>query len=617
MASRDRQSFAAGLVVLWGFFVAMAVLTPVQLDDWYEVAWHHQHAFTLSGVLEFARYNYFNYNPRPGETFLLLVNGPRIVHVLITPVFEVALLIVVYALARGRWPRADRATLAELVVTQAVIWLVIPVPGQMYFYRPYTTNYLFASCVQLGLFVPFRLALAGDRDAWQAWWLAPVMLAWGVAGGMTNEHTGPAAIALAGGVAWLAWRHRRLRPWMIAAVVGLILGYLLLFLAPGQTKRYAGLATDISPLKTIKRHGVYGNLRIAGAVILEAQVGLIAVAGLIALAIRRLRTAGREIAGLGRDTLIAMVAALACAGMITATTFASPITEDRVMFAACLWIAVILAAALQLAWQEPRTRRLIIGLAGGMLAMYAALFLVIYRDLSAESDARIAALAHAAPDAAVEVQATAWPHRTIWTYGEDFQNAYMREFVAHRVFGVGSIELVPRLSGTQPNPPEPRHVEVTYDPPIDARAAVPAWPLWKEIPTQWPWVVRELRESLAQLGAVPGHRLHAIDVTATPVTPGLPAGKPVYLVRWIDGVFARVDGRSKPDDRGWPYLVFEDKDLPRLPISGWLSACGQTTPVEIEHRDHELRMPMVYHCSGNHTLYTCDDQECWLVGRYW
>ena len=607
--------FTAGVITLWGFFVVMALWTPTQLDDWYEVAWHRHHTFDLAGIIEFARYNYANYNPRPGETFLLLVNGPRIVHVLITPAFEVALLVVVHVLARGRWPRADRTTLAELAIAQAMIWLTSPIPGAMYFYRPYTTNYLFASCVQLALFIPFRLELAADQARpGPRWWLSPVLLAWGIAAGMTNEHTGPAAIALALGLVAYAWRRGRLRPWMVAAAIGLVAGYLLLYFAPGQTRRYAGLATDISPIKTIRNHGLFGCLRIVGAVVYEVQNGLALVIGLGLYARRRMRDATGALDG---ATLALILVAIAGAAMITVTTFASPITEDRVRFAACMLVAVALIAATGVAWREPGARRLMVGTAGALLVFYVAGFAVVYRGLATDSADRIAALERAAPGQVVQVAPTQWPHRDIWSYGEDLQWAYMREFVAHRVFSVGGLELSPLLTGGQPSPPERSEVAAVFDPPIDARAARPDWPLWQFVPTQWPWVVREIRETLAQLDAVPGHRLRAIDVTVVPVTAGLPPGKPVYLVRWRDGRFLRIDARNKPDERGWFQLVMDRGDLPLDPTEAWLSACGQTRPVEIQRRGDELWIPTALQCSGNHTLYVCDAAACWLAGRYW
>lgn len=612
MAVRDRLAFVIGIVALWAFFVAMALLTPPQLDDWYELAWLRHHDFTAGSVLEFARYNYFNYNPRLGETFLLLVNGPRIVHVLITPAFEVLLLVVVHVLAVGRWPRADRTSLAQLAIAQALIWLVIPIPGPMYFYRPYTTNYLFASCIQFGLFIPFRLERKRPGPA--RWWLAPVLLVWGIAGGLTNEHTGPAAIAIALGLVATAWRRRRIRPWMPSAALGLIAGYLLLYFAPGQTRRYAGLATDISPVKTILDHGFSGCTYILSAVASEVWVGLAAVVALALVARRRARDAVRALDG---EAIALIATAAGGALMITVTTFASPIVENRVMFAPCLLLAVALVAGTTVAWHEPRTRRLLVAAACCLLGFYMAGFAIVSRQVAADSADRIAALERAASDEVVRVEPAAWPHLDIWTYGEDLQWAYMREFVAHRVFDVAGLELVPLPAGAQPTPPERRQVTVEFDPPVDARAARPAWRLWSFIPTQWPWVVREIRESLAELDAVPGHRLHAIDVTVVSATPGLPAGKPIYLVRWRDGTFYRIDGRIKDDDDGWPYLTIAGPDLPLDPTEAWLSACGETRPVQIRRVDGEIRLPIAYHCSGNHTLYVCDASACWLAGRFW
>jgi hypothetical protein len=612
MAVRDRLVCLAGMVALWAFFAAMATMTPPQLDDWYEVAWLRHHDFTVGNILEFARYNYVNYNPRLGETFLLLVNGPRIVHVLITPAFEVLLLVVVHVLARGRWPRADRTTLAELAIAQAMIWLVIPIPGPMYFYRPYTTNYLFASCIQLGLFIPFRLELKRPGPA--RWWLAPILGVWGVAGGMTNEHTGPAAIAVALGLVVGAWRRRRVRPWMPSAALGLIAGYLLLYFAPGQTKRYAGLATDISPIKTILDHGFSGCTYIAGAVVSEAWAGLAAAVALALIARRRARDAG---GALDRETIAVIVVATAGALLITITTFASPIVENRVMFAACLLLTVALVAATTVAWHEPRTRRLLVAMAGGVLVFYMTGFAIVSRRVATEASDRVAALERAAPDEVVRAEPATWPRLDIWTYGEDLQWAYMREFVAHRVFDVAGLELVPLPAGAQPTPPEQRQIAVEFDPPVDARAARPAWPLWRFVPTQWPWVVREIRETLADLDAIPGHRLRAIDVTVVPASRGLPAGKPIYLVRWRQGAFLRVDGRIKDDENGWPYLTIAGPDLPLDPTEAWLSACGETRPAEIRRVDGDIRLPIAYQCSGNHTLYVCDASACWLAGRFW
>ena len=42
---------------------------------------------------------------------------------------------------------------------QALVWVIAPMAGLLYFYRPFTTNYLFGLLFQLLLFVPYRFAL--------------------------------------------------------------------------------------------------------------------------------------------------------------------------------------------------------------------------------------------------------------------------------------------------------------------------------------------------------------------------------------------------------------------------------------------------------------------------
>jgi len=315
-------------------------------------------------------------------------------------------------------------------------------------------------------------------------------------------------------------------------------------------------------------------------------------------------------------SLAVIVIAVAGAAMITITTFASPIIEDRVMLAACLLLAIAFLTATAIPWRVTETRRALIAIATAVVLYHVVGFVVVYRGLYAESQARIAALEQARPGELVQLPPSDYAQRDNWSYGEDLQWAYMREFVAHRVYDLGGLELTPRPGGAQPTPPEHMRVEVTYEPPLDARAARPDWPLWRFIPTQWPWIVREIRESLAYLDAVPGHHLRAIDVTVLPATPGLPA-KPLYIVRWKDGAFSRIDARNGKDDRGWPYLTIKDKRLPLDPTEAWLSACGHTRPIPVLRVEDDLRLPVEYDCADNHTLYVCDQAVCWLAGRYW
>ncbi|HEY0191495.1 MAG TPA: DUF6056 family protein, partial [Kofleriaceae bacterium] len=233
---RQAGIFVGAIAALWLLFVVQAWNTPVLLDDWYQLTWHRHHAFGLASFWEYFHYNYFHFNPRIGDLLLLIVNGPRPVHVIATPIAELGLIWVAFAVGFGRWPRPTLRDLILVGFVQGMIWIVVPIPGIIYFYRPFTTNYLWGFATTLALFVPYRLALATGqarpRSMVRALWSVPLMFALGWLSGMSNEHTGPTQmVALLGLVVW-AWKTGRLRAWMLAGLAGLYVGYPMLFFAP-------------------------------------------------------------------------------------------------------------------------------------------------------------------------------------------------------------------------------------------------------------------------------------------------------------------------------------------------------------------------------------------------
>jgi hypothetical protein len=230
-ARTERAACLAALALMWLFFFVQALHTPTLLDDWYQLTWHRHHDLSASSIWEYGHYNYFNFNPRIGDVLLMIINGPRWIHLLLTPLVELALLPLAFAVVFGRWPRLTLRDFQLLLIMQLLIWLVIPYPGIIYFYRPFATNYLWSFATMLALFVPFRLELARTADSPPRHWLAPIMLVIGWIAGMGNEHTGPTAMLAMAGFVFVAWRKHRLRSWMIAGAIGLYIGYPMLFFA--------------------------------------------------------------------------------------------------------------------------------------------------------------------------------------------------------------------------------------------------------------------------------------------------------------------------------------------------------------------------------------------------
>ena len=325
-ARQQRLLCAVAVALAWLFFFIQAKHTPTLLDDWYQLTWHRHHPLSLASIWEYSHYNYFNFNPRIGDVLLMIINGPRWIHLVLTPFVQMALLPLAFALVFGRWPRLVLRDFALLGVMQVLIWLVIPIPGIVYFYRPFATNYLWAFTIMLALFVPYRLELAREPGKARHW-LIPLMLPLGWLAGMGNEHTGPTAMVAMGCLLYAAWRRARLRPWMIAGAIGLYVGYPMLFFAPGQHLRYAGIATKYTPLFLLKERGLDGCFEILLQFVAESQIAISLVLIAVLVAYRR---GSLEFS---RTRLWTMLALIVAGGAMVVTLFASPTVGERLFFA--------------------------------------------------------------------------------------------------------------------------------------------------------------------------------------------------------------------------------------------------------------------------------------------
>ena len=65
-------------------------------------------------------------------------------------------------------------------------------------------------------------------------------------------------------------RGERLAAWMVAGLVGLVIGFAALLLAPGNSKRYGGVMEQSSLVNFVLDRGLAGNLRLVGIFLLCA-----------------------------------------------------------------------------------------------------------------------------------------------------------------------------------------------------------------------------------------------------------------------------------------------------------------------------------------------------------
>lgn len=236
----------------------LALNTPVLHDGWGHFVRHLELGDDLAAHLRF--YAPAAGNPRIGQALLLISYFDFPVHVLLATPLTVLLFVIAGAHVLGHWPRL-KSTIDTFVVfcVAALVFWCAPHAGEMFFYRPFLTNYVYGLTFTLLALLPLRTTGALATD----WRLTPVVFLTGALGGMSNEHTGPAAIAIFGVFLFQRYRHKDpATSNQLVAAIAFAGAYLYLFFAPGQSTRYEGLATKTSLFDNIWQRGWVANLEI-------------------------------------------------------------------------------------------------------------------------------------------------------------------------------------------------------------------------------------------------------------------------------------------------------------------------------------------------------------------
>jgi len=447
-ARRGALAWAAVLVPMWIVLILCTHWEPVAHDGWGHWAWHRTIGLSLEHLYEFAKGTYVHNNPRLGQVLTLLIYTPGPWHAIVTPIVELSLFYLLAALLLGRWPsprRADDALLYATIFAMAAV--TVPSFGMMLFYRPFTGNYLYGLVINLALLVPYRFHYEAPRPV--GWWRTPLMLVLGVAAGLSNEHTGPALVAvIAVALFVFVRRGERLAAWGTAGLLGLVAGGIALFLAPGQKIRYNGLATEHGTLGRILDRGVAANGRILGAAVLYVLPVVVWVA-LALVARHRTRPPAQP-----RTLTVAQLALGSLSLAITLTLLASPKQGPRLYLA-----SVVLACAAIAGWVMAQAaarwaRGVTAALAAGVLAYASFKCVTTYHTLGREFADRVRML-DAAPDNGVADIPVYTVRRTRWSVGDDLLIENIRNHVSYS-FGLALVRMHQRDDTTPaPEPDDP------------------------------------------------------------------------------------------------------------------------------------------------------------------
>jgi hypothetical protein len=216
-------------------------LAPLGGDGWFHVI------VVRNGALHRYINSYLNVNPRIGEFFTALSYASDWHAVLINTGSVILLILLVFGYLFKRLPKIGSLDdFFYLNIILALLWLCLPKVGLMFFFSPWVSNYLLGFALLLLFTLPFYRFSNGLRPGLTARFGWLLMFFGGIVAGMSNEHTvPPVLIALS---LLFIFQHQKKMPaagWQLGGFGGLLLGYLLLYFAPGQGKRYGGEGQQI------------------------------------------------------------------------------------------------------------------------------------------------------------------------------------------------------------------------------------------------------------------------------------------------------------------------------------------------------------------------------------
>lgn len=396
---------------------------PFAFDAWNMAFDTRAEPYSFSGMVHYIWDQYAHSNPRLGQwlsypAYKLTWVGPIVISL-----GFLALAGAVATFGLGRWPtgrhrgadgaptdvRTPERDLALTAIAIGCLWFAIPHLAMVIFSRGYSTNYLIGAAIQLWFLVPIRLRPHGEARG-------RTRVAYAIAGvfaGMCNEHTGPTLILFF--VVYVVWRRGR-APLALAGGLGALVGYLVIFAAPGQGSRYEGLAQKLSLLDRLLQRGVVNNFEIFSGWIFGAAPVLCLL--VIVLIVSRGDAPSEPRAAALRRLGVALVAG----SLVAITVFVSPKLGPRFYLHGC---AVVLAGFVGIVDHTLTTpRRLAPLLAFAVLAsVYAAARTVpLYDRLYVAGRARVAALVAAPVDSVATVDAYEQVEPSWWYLGDDFKD---------------------------------------------------------------------------------------------------------------------------------------------------------------------------------------------------
>lgn len=251
----DFKKIPAAFVIVFfaGTFLIMNLLTPIFGDDYaYAFIWDGaQNGNFQNNIGKLYRVESFgdiinsqwqHYMTWGGRTVAhcfvqFFVWQGKLLFDIMNALIYAALALLIYFFGTGRFSlqNLDGKILLWIFFT---MWFCLPELFQTAFWLTGSCNYLWMTVLQLLFLVPFVKKFWKKSLVLSSQFLTPIMALLGLLAGWSNESGGAIIIMLAFFAMIYFWRQRNFERWMLAGFIGLLVGYALLMLAPGNFQRY-------------------------------------------------------------------------------------------------------------------------------------------------------------------------------------------------------------------------------------------------------------------------------------------------------------------------------------------------------------------------------------------
>lgn len=235
-------------VILVSFAVVLFlnISTPLISDDitYLYIYGETGEITSVSDIIQSQKNHYYLWGGRSVVHFIaqLLLILPFYLADILNATVYILFISLIYWHCKGR----GKASLSLFVLIGLAVWFLQPVFGDTVLWITGSANYLWGTTFVLLFLLPYRMYNGDSKSQLITLFYCIAIFLWGIIAGWTNENTAGAMVL----IALLFFYYYRKQGWSIplwaiSGIVGGLIGFLVMILAPGNFER-AGEASSLS-----------------------------------------------------------------------------------------------------------------------------------------------------------------------------------------------------------------------------------------------------------------------------------------------------------------------------------------------------------------------------------